>query len=76
MPVWVYEVVEVYDKHQRPLGKFRCVRWPDDQPTHVEGLCTHTHDNSTEALACSVVTGILEVEFRERVSAEPGPRAS
>ena len=68
MSVTVYEVLEIYDVNRRPLGKYRCVCWPDDEPTNVEGLCTHSHSTLEEALNCQIVVGIIEEQFRERPS--------
>lgn len=70
--VWVYQVVEIYDRRERPLGKFRMVRWPDSDPKLACGLCDHVHDNAQDALACSEANAIIDHEFRERWII-PGP---
>lgn len=69
--VWVYQVLEVHDKRSKPLGKYRLVRWDDDAPEQIAGLCAHSHNTPEEALQCAAANRVLESEFRERI-AMPG----
>jgi hypothetical protein len=71
MPVWVYQVVEVLDRRERPLGRYRMVRWPDNDPGHVCSVCDHAHATVEEALSCRVVNDVLDYEFRERLASQP-----
>lgn len=69
--VWIYEVLEVHDRRGRALERFRLVRWSDDNPEKVQGLCEHAHDSPDEALTCPIACRILDTEFRERIVTAP-----
>lgn len=62
---WIYEALEIYDKRDQPLGKFRVGRWQDTGSV-VQGLCNHVHDSREEALSCPTAQKILDAEFQER----------
>lgn len=65
--VWIYEVMEIHDRRSRPLGRFRLVRWCEEDPDQVVGLCDHSHDNPGQALNCPDASRIIDHEFRERI---------
>lgn len=67
----IYEVLEVHDRQQRPLGKYRLVCWMVDEPEKISGLCDHSHPTPEDALKCSAANRILDDEFRERIAMEP-----
>ena len=66
--VWIYQVLEVHDRKSRPLGKYRLVRWADETPEQIAGLCEHSHATPEEAIACVAANRVLDIEFRERIS--------
>lgn len=74
--VWIYEVLEVCDRQQRPLGRFRLVRWPSEKPDKLQGLCEHAHPNVDEALCCPDANRIVDHEFRERIVPDKRPLQS
>lgn len=62
---WIYEALEMHDKRRRPLGKFRVVRWEDDHPEALQGLCDHYHTSVEEALNCPIANGYLDQQFSD-----------
>lgn len=73
MAVWIYQVVEVMDRRERPLGRYRMVRWADDAPEKICSICDHAHASVEEAFSCRVVNDVIEHEFRERLVCTPPP---